>query len=371
MKPTQMTEDRRIERLVGATLLSILAIGCLVVLRPFLSALLWAVVLSTSTWPIYARIEHLLGGRRTFAAAVVTALAAILFLLPLVALVMRLAPEVTQLTDVVSRWMERGPPQPPSWVRTLPLVGGNLDTYWQSVAHDSAKLTTDLRTYVGSAKDWILSIGVSLGSGMTDLVLSLMISFFCYRDGMMAVRALSSILGRIGGNRAEHLLAVAGKTMKGVVYGLVGTNLIEALLATLGLWVAGVPGELFLGFALFFLTLIPFAPLVVFVPAIVWLVQQDAMVSAILLTAWYVLIFMILEGVLRAYFMSRGGNLPLILVFLGVLGGIIAFGLLGIFVGPTLLAVGYALVQDWSAGINFREETGDREAIPVTRPMPD
>ncbi len=347
-EPVPAVSDGRIERYVGTALLLLLAIGCFVVLRPFLSAVIWAVILSFSTWPIYARIEKLLRGSRTLAAMLMTLLAAALFLLPMVALGSRLATEVTQIAGVVSGWMERGPSAPPAWVGTVPVIGARLDAYWQSIANDGAKLTADLRAYVGPIRQWILDTGVSLGAGISELALSLLISFFLYRNGMAGVQTLGAVLGRVAGGRSEQLMAIAGSTIKGVVYGIIGTNFIQAVLAMIGLQIAGVPGALFLGFAAFFLTLIPLAPAIIFLPAILWLVQQGATQSAIFLGIWYVVVFMMLEGALRAYFIGRGGDLPLILVFLGILGGVLAFGLLGIFVGPTFLAVGYALLQDWT-----------------------
>jgi predicted PurR-regulated permease PerM len=353
-----------IERRVAGILLLLLAIGCLLILRPFLSALLWAAILAASTWPVYARLERLLGGRRSAAAALMVVSAAAVFLLPLTLLASHLAGEVTGAATVASRWMESGPPGPPDWVRTLPLVGARLDAYWQSVANDSAKLVADLRAYIGPAREWLLSAAVSLGAGMTELVLALLISFFFYRDGMAGVVALRSALGRVGGANAEQLLGLAGTTITGVVYGILGTNLVEAMLAGLGLRTAGVPGALFLSFVLFFLTLIPMAPLLVFFPAILWLVQQGATGAAIFLSVWYVLVFVLLEGILRAYLIGRGGELPLLLVFLGILGGIATFGLLGVFLGPTLLAVGYALLRAWNAAEGERAEAtdGGREA---------
>ena len=362
-----MSGNGRVERQVAAVLLLILAVGCFLVLRPFLSALLWAALLSFSTWPIYQRVEGLMGGRRALAATLMIAVAAMLFALPLVALGSRVASEAPELAALVNRWMEQGPRPPPPWVQTLPLIGVRLDTYWQSVAYDAAKLAADMRSYVGPIREWVLGLGMSLGAGLGEVLLSLFISFFFYRDGMAGARVVRSALGRVGGARAEHLLGVAGVTVKGVVYGIIGTNLVEALLAALGLWAAGVPGALLLGFATFFLTLVPMAPALVFVPAIIWLLQQDATTAAVFLAGWYVFIFMILEGVLRAYLIGRGGDLPLVLVFLGMLGGILAIGFLGIFVGPTLLAVGYALLREWSTETDLRDEGAQDDVLPLAR----
>lgn len=354
----------RIERQVATVLLATLAIGCFLVLRPFLSALLWAVILSFSTWPIYQRVERLVGGRSTLAASLMIVGAATLFALPIVALGSRLASEAPALAALVNRFLEEGPRPPPPWVKELPVVGGRLETYWQSVAYDAAKLAADIKPYIGPIREWLLGLGLGLGAAIAEVMLSLFVLFFFYRNGMAGSRVLRSALLRVGGPSAEHLLSVAGATVRGVVYGIIGTNLVEALLAMLGLLIVGVPGAVLLGCAVFFLTLVPLAPAIVFVPAILWLIQQQATVSAIFLGAWYVFVFMILEGGLRAYFISRGGDLPLILVFLGMLGGIFAVGFLGIFVGPTLLAIGYTVLQEWSTAADLQRDPRQRIGLP-------
>ena len=334
---------------IAVALLALLALACAVVLRPFLSALLWAAILCSSTWPIYARLERLLDGRRALAAAIMALSAALLLLLPVVVLASRLAGEFGQVAALVSGWLATGPQSPPGWVRALPLIGGQIDTYWQEVAGNGAKLASDLRGFIPQLRDFVVALGLKLGSGVTDLLLALLISFFFYRDGMAGAQALRSALARVGGRSGERMLALAHATVRGVVYGILGTNLIEALLAALGLHLASVPGALVLSFALFFLTLVPLAPAVIFVPAILWLFEQGEIASASFLVVWYVLVFVILEGALRSFLISRGGELPLIMVFLGMLGGIAAFGLLGVFLGPTLLALASALLREWNA----------------------
>ncbi|MBV8652630.1 MAG: AI-2E family transporter [Alphaproteobacteria bacterium] len=352
--------EGRFERNLGTALLLILAVGCFVVLRPFISAVIWAVILSLSTWPIYVRLEHLLGNRRTLAALVMTLSAAILFLAPVAVLGSHLASQLSQVAGLVSTWLTEGPPGPPAWVATVPLVGGRLDAYWQTIANDGGKLTADLKPYIGPARDWLLNVGGSLAAGIGELTLSLLIAFFLYRDGTTGVRALGAVLGHVAGSRGERIMETAGSTIKGVVYGILGTNFVQATLAMIGLWAVGVPGALFLGFITFFLTLIPTGPAIIFVPAILWLLQQGATIGAIFLAIWFIIVFMLLDGVLRAFFISRGGELPLILVLLGILGGIMSFGLLGIFVGPTILAIGHALLQEWTKG-------GTSHGLPASR----
>src|SRR5262249_50536313 len=180
-----------------------------------------------------------------------------------------------------------------------------------------------------------------------ELLLSLVIAFFLYRDGAAAASRLHALFFRIGGERATHALDIAGGTIKGVVYGIVGTNLVQGVLSATGFWAAGVPGACLLGFLCFFLTMIPIAPTLVWLPASLWLFHNGSTAMAIALAVWSFVIFNPLENVLRPYLISRGSSLPILLILLGMLGGLAAFGLLGIFVGPTILAVGYGLLIDW------------------------
>jgi len=186
-----------------------------------------------------------------------------------------------------------------------------------------------------------------IGGGILELLLSLIIAFFFYRDGAAAAARLYVLFTRIGGVRAARALDVARGTIKGVVYGIVGTNFVQAVLSAAGFWAAGVPGAFLLRFFCFFLTTLQLASTFVWMPASLWLFYNGSAGTAIALAIWCFLIFNPLENVLRPYLISRGSSLPILLILLGMLGGLAAFGLLGIFVGPTVLAVGFGLMIDW------------------------
>jgi len=215
------------------------------------------------------------------------------------------------------------------------------------VAAGEANLAAAVKPYMSVAGGWLLSVLASIGGGILELLLSVVIAFFLYRDGAAAASYLYALSARIGSERATHALDVAGGTIKGVVYGIVGTNFVQGVLSATGFWVAGVPGALLLGFLCFFLTMIPLAPTLVWLPASLWLFYNGSTGMAIALAVWSFVIFNPLENVLRPYLISRGSSLPILLILLGMLGGLAAFGLLGIFVGPTILAIGHALVTEW------------------------
>jgi predicted PurR-regulated permease PerM len=352
-----MNGENRFEQIAGMALLLVLVIGCFLVLRPFVSALLLALILSYSTWPIYAWGERVLNGRKGVAATVMTSLVATVSLLPVIILGSSLADQVGATTGWVRRLIADGPPDPPGWVADIPVVGTQLHQYWQGLAHNtakllnelaSAKIVSDLSQYLLSAGEFLLIGAAVLGQGTLQLALSLFIAFFFYRDGIDGAKRLQSVVRRLWGERGLHVLDVVGATIKSVVYGTLGTAIAQSTLTASGLWLSGVPGVLLLGFITFLVALTPIGAPLVWLPAALWLFYTGATGWAIFLVLWGFIVVGGADNIIRPYFISRGSDLPFVLVFLGVLGGTLAFGFLGLFLGPTLLATGYEIVRDWA-----------------------
>jgi predicted PurR-regulated permease PerM len=345
-----ISSSRRLESTLGIVALSFLAIGCFLVLRPFVSALMWAVILTFSTWPVYAWLEARLGGRRTPAAAVMTVLLATALVLPLVLVGTSLVDDARTLAEMVRRSFAAGPPALPAWLVGLPLIGGELARLWQQIAANTGSLLELLSPYMAAIRDVALSGGISVGRGLLELTLSVVATFFFYRDGLHAAGHLRALGHRLAGERGQQLLKVAGDTIGSVVYGIIGTAVAQGLLAAVGFWIAGVGQPLLLGILVFFLSLVPMGPPLVWGPAAVWLLYQGHYGVGVFLLLWGALVVSGVDNFLKPYLISRGTDLPFLLVFLGVVGGALAFGFLGIFLGPTLLAVGYALVREWGMG---------------------
>ena len=364
-----MKLSNRIEAVAGLAALGLLAIGCLIVLRPFMSSILWALILSFSTWRLYSWLLARLNDRKTLAATAPTLLVAAVLVVPLALLGATLAEHVTAVVDMVRLLLDQGLPAPPEWLHSLPILGEDLYAYWLSLANNDAAFASAVVPYVGQARDWMLKSGANLGQGAIELTLSVLICFFFYRDGSEAARKLHSGVRRLAGDRAQHLLDVAGATIKGVVYGIMGTAFAQGSLAAIGLWLAGVPGALLLGFVTFVMSMIPMGPPLVWVPATLWLFYTGATGWGIFMALWGLFVVSSVDNFLKPWLISREARLPLLLVFLGVLGGIIAFGFIGIFLGPTLLAVGYTLLQQWVSPGRvppLAAARADREAGPDT-----
>ncbi len=340
--------NKRIEQLAGLAVLGVLTLGVLIILRPFLAALVWALILSMSTWPVYQWFLAKLHGRRTVAAGLMTLLVAIALLLPLVLVGTRLAEQVAGFSGWLSLQLARGLPGPPAWLADLPLIGASMWSSWYELSADTGKLSAELQQHVGLFSKWLLPVAKTLGSGLLELTLSVLTTFFFYRDGESAARRMMLVLHRLTAGRAARLVVVAENTMIGVVYGIVGTSLAQGTLAGLGFWVAGVPGAFLLGMMTSVMSLLPFGPPVIWLPSSIWLMAGGDLTWGIFLFFWGLLVVSTVDNIIKPLFIHRGSALPLLLVLLGVFGGVIGFGFLGIFIGPTLLAIAYTLLKEWA-----------------------
>jgi predicted PurR-regulated permease PerM len=332
----------KLEQNLGWCILIVLAAGCLFVMRPFVTAFLWATVLCFSTWPLYQRLLVLLGNRRTLAACLISLAMILIVLIPFVVVGSTLADHVSAFTGAARKWIDAGPPAPPDWVKKFPRVLA----YWQNLAGDSAKFLIFLKRLIEPASAQLLKLSVALGGGLLQFALSIFIAFFHFRDGGQVAERFGTAVVRIGGDRGVFLLELAGKTVRGVVYGILGTAFVQALMAGVGFFVAGVPGTGVLTLLTFFLSVVPMGPPLVWIPAAVWLFNQGSTGWGVFMVVWGIGVSSI-DNFVKPWLISRGSNMPFLLILFGVVGGAIAFGFIGVFLGPTLLALGYRIVQEW------------------------
>lgn len=344
------------EQILGITALVALAVGCAVVIWPFLTAIMGAAVLCSSTWPIYRKYESALGGRRTLAAALMTLTISLVLVAPFAILVATLAESVAGLVASLGQIVEHGLSAPPAWIIDIPVVGQSLRAYWLSLMRDAPAFAAALGTVTGPATGAAVAGGALLGRVLLELSLSVFIAFFLYLHGRQMAAYVHQSSQRILGDRAQHLLTLIGLTVNGVIYGLIGTALAQGLLAALGFWIAGVPLALLLGFLTFLLSFAPAGPPLVWGAVALWLLFKGAIGWGIFVAVWGALLVSTIDNIVRPYILSQSSNLPVVLGLFGFIGGILAFGVIGIFVGPVLLAIGYSLFLEWSS--NEEDETG-------------
>ncbi|CAH0239184.1 MULTISPECIES: AI-2E family transporter [unclassified Pseudomonas] len=348
------------DRLLVQILLLGLLGASLWVLAPFWSALFWAAVLSFASWPVMRWLTRVLKGRQSVAAGLLTGVWIVLVAVPLVMLGFNLADHIRDATAMIKDVQVDGLPPPPAWLASVPLVGERLVSIWETLDQQGSALFATVQPYLGQVGNFLLVRSAKIGGGILELALSLILVFFFYRDGPRLAAFVESLLERLIGERAQHYLELVAGTVQRVVNGVIGTAVAQALLAYIGFMIAGIPGALLLGLLTFACSLIMVPPLV-WGPAVGWLIWQGEIGMAIFLGVWGFFIISGVDNILKPYLISRGGNLPLVVVLLGVFGGILAFGFMGLFLGPTLLAVAYSLLSDWvahkaPAGLPPREE---------------
>jgi predicted PurR-regulated permease PerM len=258
------------------------------------------------------------------------------------------AQDVNQIRASVTALLQEGLPLAPGWLSEVPLAGATIRDYWNAWALDLSAMEAFFRPYLGVIAENGLSLLLDIAGGVLNLLLALVIAFFFWWGGEQLAGTLELSLRRIAGDRADRLLIVTGLTVRGVVYGVLGTAIVQGFLTAFGLWLSGVPRPVLLGAVAAALAVLPIGAPLVWIPAAVWLMMNGH-------TGWG--IFLIIYGtfavsgadhLLRPYFIARGAKLPYLLTLLGVLGGALAFGLLGIFLGPVLLGLGYSLVVEFA-----------------------
>ena len=339
---------RLLDRIAAFAVLAVLFAGTVLVLRPFFSPLLWGAVLSFSTWPAHRRLRTALGGRRSAAALLMTLALAGAFVLPLALVGTSLAGNARMLVEGAVRWLERGPPGPPAWLEGLPVLGPSIASYWREIATSPERILPLLQPLLGPLRDLAVAGGVTVGSALAQMSMAVLAAFFFYRDGERIGAHVRAISVRILGARAAHFLEVTETTVRGIVYGTVGTAIVQAALAVLGFLIAGVPAAFLLGFLTFVLALFPVGAPLVWLPTALWLYHASGWPWALFMLLWGGIVVSGSDNLVRPWLISRGSKLPFLVVFMGVIGGAMAFGFLGIFLGPTLLALALALLGEWS-----------------------
>lgn len=326
---------------------ALLAVGCFYVLQPFITAILFSAVIAATTWPLYTRLRRTLGGRSTTAALAMVLLLILVVVLPLAALAGSFAANATLLVDAIKEKFAAGVPLPPAWVAGLPLFGADIARSWEEFAADPQALKHLAATLVDPARRALLALGPILGDGVLQMLMVAFIGFFFYRDGEAMLRALRSGTDRIAGQLSDELLGSVKGTVVSVMYGILGTALVQAAVAGIGFLIAGVPAALVLSTATFFLSLIPGGPVLVWGAAAVWLYYKVSPGWAAFMVAYGLLVISSIDNFVKPMLISRGGDMSLLVVVLGVFGGLLAFGFVGIFLGPALLVIGLALLEHW------------------------
>jgi predicted PurR-regulated permease PerM len=340
---------------LARTTFAVLALGLLIaaalwILRPFLGSLIWATTVVVATWPLMLAVQRRLWNRRALAVAVMTLALLLLFVVPLALAILTIVGNA----DLISGWARavttmHVPDAPPDWLANLPFVGERVAEAWTRTAAAGVEgLLAQLQPYAGNATKWFVAEIGGIGFLLLQFLLTVVISAILYSHGEEAADLVRRFAYRLGGARGEGAVALAGNAIRGVALGVGVTAVIQALLSGAGLALAGVPVAGLLTALTFMLCISQIGALPVMLPAAIWLFWIGS-------TGWgsflvvVTVVVVTLDNVLRPVLIRMGADLPLLLIFTGVIGGLLAFGLVGIFVGPVVLAVAYTLLESWMA----------------------
>jgi predicted PurR-regulated permease PerM len=345
MNTAPSTDVTRIVLLV--LVIGLLLAGTLWTMAPFLGALIWATTIVIATWPVMTSLERRMG--RTFAVAIMTILVLLAFILPLWVAVSTLLEAADRSPAMLRDFLAHGLGPPPEWIAKIPAVGQTIATKWQEISVGGPDALTEMvRPYVTSAASWALSATGGLGMMLVQVLLIVIMVAILFSQGEVAARGVLAFSRRLGPRRGEQTVILAGQAVRSVALGVVVTAVVQTTLAGLGLWVSGVPHAGVLTAIIFVLCIAQLGPLLVLAAAVVWMYWTGHAGWATALLIWSLPVIA-LDNVLRPILIRRGVDLPMLLIIAGVIGGLIGFGVLGLFVGPVILAATYKLTQAWVA----------------------
>jgi predicted PurR-regulated permease PerM len=323
------------------------------VLRPFLAPIAWAAILAYASWPVFGAIEGLVGGRRTLAAAIMTVLMVLLVMVPAALISVALAAEVQSAYGWLRQNLASGPDSLVvtigGLVRAVPWIGPYLADRLNELLADPAVIERLVLARLGGWAGTIGSLAAGVGRGLFEAILILLTLFVFYRHGRGLIEQLERGARRLGGERMSAMLVPLGETVRAVTYGTLFTALAQGGLVMVAAWAVGLGAPVLIGAATGILAFTPFGPPLVYVPAAIWLAAVEGRyVAAGFLLAWGLVVVSSVDNVIRTWFLSGAARIPFLLGLFGLLGGVAAFGVIGLFVGPVAVALLLTLWREWT-----------------------
>jgi predicted PurR-regulated permease PerM len=339
--PQDLTRNILVIVLIGALLTA-----CFWIISPFLPALIWASMIVIATWPLLIIIQKKVRGRRP-AVMVMMGILILVFVIPFMLAVGTIVENAPQITAFGKQLTTFSLPPPPDWIERIPLVGSTAAELWNTAATNGpGEFAGRIAPYIRNIGGWLVAQAGSFGIILIHFLLTLVLTALLYVNGEAAADMVRRLARRIAAERGEHATNLAAMAVRAVAQGVVITALAQSILAGIGLAVVGTPYASLLTALIFMLTIAQIGAGPVLIPAIIWLFWKGSTGWAIAMLIWTILV-MSMDGFLRPILIRRNANIPLLLIFAGVIGGLIAFGVIGLFIGPVLLTVCYTLMTAW------------------------
>ena len=330
--------------MMGILAIAGLLLGSVWVVRPFIGPGIWAVTIVVATWPLLQRLQTRFGGRRGPAAAVMGLVLLMIIVIPVWLAVDTVIEQSDRLIDFARDLPTLRIPPPPAWIDSIPL-GPRLTRTWNELAQAPAgTIAARIEPYLGTAVRWFGQQAGSFGALLVHLLVMLIISIILFVQGDVAARGVLAFFRWLAGERGHGAVILAGQAIRAVALGVIVTALIQTAVSGLGMWVAGIPRAGLLTALVFLLCIAQLGPALVMIPEVVWLYWSGSPGRGTFFLVWTVIV-LLMDNVLRPWLITRGANLPILLIFAGVIGGLLGFGVIGLFIGPVILAVSYTLLK--------------------------
>ena len=333
-------------------LFAVVGIGGLIaasflVLRPFLPGVVWATMIVVATWPTLRAVQARLWGRRSLAVAVMTLLLLAVLALPLTMAVIAIVERADDVVAWARSLITRPLPPPPGWVTGLPLVGTKLGAEWSKIASaPSDELAARITPHVREVARWLIAQAGGIGTLLLQFLLTVAVSAILYAKGEAVGAGVQAFANRLAGSHGVRAVLLSAGAIRAVALGIVVTAVVQALVGGIGLAVTGVPHSLLLTCVMLMLGVAQVGPAPVLIGAVIWLYVNGQTFWGSVMLVW-TLVTMSFDNILRPLLIKKGADLPLLLIIAGVIGGLLAFGLVGLFIGPVVLAVAYTLLVAW------------------------
>jgi predicted PurR-regulated permease PerM len=335
--------------------IAIAIVGSLWTLLPFIAALVWATTIVVATWPVLLWMQQRTGGKRSIATTIMTFIVAVIVIVPFWIAITSLLDASQDVVTIVRSYLANGLGSPPAWLANIPFAGERLTSKWLELsAAGPEALAETIRPHAVAGAAKMVAITGGIGGLIVHFLFTLILVGVLYATGETAARGVIAFARRLGQDRGERGVILAGQSVRSVALGVVVTALIQSSLAGLGLWICGVPHPGLLTAIIFVLCIAQVGPFLVLIPAMFWMFSNAPIGWAIAFLIWSIPVG-IMDNFLRPILISRGVDLPLLLIIAGVIGGLISFGVIGLFAGPVVLAVTYTTLQEW-----IREDSAAR-----------
>jgi len=333
-----------LEASIHVGLAILLATACLLILRPFIPLLAWGIIIAVSAYPAFQKLQLALGGRGVLAAILFTVLLLAFLIVPVVLL----AETLVEGVQTLAAHLREGSltiPSPPASVESWPIIGGPLNRVWGLASKDLAAAVRSFAPQIKAAVPGLLSASAGIGFVVVQFVLSIVVAGVLLANAQAAYELICSLCNRLFGDKGPDFQQLMGATIRSVTNGILGVALIQSVLAGLGFLIAGLPGA-GLWAVMFLIAAVLQVGALTLIPAVIYMFMISSVTKAVIFLAWCLFVALV-DNVLKPLLLGRGVAVPIAVVFLGVIGGFVAMGLVGLFLGAIVLSVGYKLFLAW------------------------